>query len=69
MNKFINDAAFMHDLIDAVKRAEKGSEIAQAILAAKLPRLTHSAEEIKRRSESNIKAVHRFIRQTDVKAA
>jgi len=69
MNKFINYSEFMHYLIDDEKKAEKGGEIVQGILAAKSPRLTHIAEEMQGQSESNYKAIHRFIGETDVKAA
>jgi hypothetical protein len=69
MNKFINYSEFMHYLIDDEKSAEKGGEIVKAILEAKSPRLTHIAEAMKGQSESNYKAIHRFIRQTDVKEA
>ena len=69
MNKFINYTEFMQYLIDDEKKAKKGGEIVQAILAAKTPRLTRIAEEMKGRSESNYKAIHRFIGDTDVKAA
>ena len=69
MNKFINYSEFMHYLIDDEKKAEKGGEIVQGILAAKSPRLTHIAEEMEGQSESNYKAIHRFMGETDVKAA
>jgi len=69
MNKFINYSEFMHYLMDDEMKAEQGGEIVQAILEAKSPRLTHIAEAMKRQSESNYKAIHRFIGQTDVKAA
>ncbi len=69
MNKFINYSTFMQYLIDDEQKAEKGGEIVQGILAAKSPRLTHIAEEMKGQSESNYKAIHRFIAGTDVKAA
>jgi hypothetical protein len=59
----------MHYLMDDEKRAEKGGEIVKAILEAKSPRLTHIAEEMEGQSESNYKAIHRFIGQTDVKEA
>jgi hypothetical protein len=69
MNKFINYSEIMHYLIDDEKKAKKGGEIVQGILAAKSPRLTHIAEEMPGQSESNYKAIHRFIGETDVKAA
>ncbi len=69
MNKFINYSEIMHYLIDDKKQAEKGGEIVQAILAAKSPRLTNIAEQMAGQSESNYKAIQRFISQTDVQAA
>ena len=69
MNKFINYTEFMHYLIDDEKKAKKGGEIVQGILAAKSPRLTQIAEEMAGQSESNYKAIHRFIEETDVKGA
>lgn len=67
MNKFINYSEFMHYLIDDEKAAEKGGEIVQGILKGKSPRLTNIAEQMDGQSESNYKAIHRFIGQTDVK--
>ena len=69
MNKFINYSEFMHYLMDDEKKADKGGEIVKAILAAKSPRLTNIAEQMDGQSESNYKAIHRFIKQVDVKAA
>jgi len=69
MNKFINYSEFMQYLIDDEKKAEKGGEIVQGIIGAKSPRLTHIAEEMKGQSESNYKAIQRFIAGTDVKEA
>jgi hypothetical protein len=67
MNKFINYSVFLHELIDDQQKAEK--EIVQGILGAKSPRLTHIVEETKWQSQSNCKAIHRFIGQTEVKEA
>ena len=67
MNKFINYTEFMHYLIDDEKAAEKGGEIVKGILKGKSPRLTNIAEQMDGQSESNYKAIHRFIGQTDVK--
>ena len=69
MNKFINYSELMHYLIDDEKAAEKGGEIVKGILKAKSPRLTNIAEQMDGQSESNYKAIHRFIGQTDVKEA
>lgn len=69
MNKFINYSEFMHYLLDDEKKAEKGGEIVKAILEARSPRLTNIAEQMEGQSESNYKAIHRFIRQADVKTA
>ena len=69
MNKFINYSEIMHYLIDDEKSAEKGGEIVKAILEAKSPRLSNIAEQMEGRSESNYKAIHRFIGQIDVKEA
>ena len=69
MNKFINYSAFMQYLMDDEKKAEKGGEIIQGILAARSPRLTHIAEAMPGQSESNYRSIHRYIGQTDVQAA
>ena len=69
MNKFINYSEFMHYLIDDEKKADKGGEIVKGLLAAKSPRLSNIAEQMEGQSESNYKAIHRFIGQTDVKEA
>jgi hypothetical protein len=57
----------MHALIDDQQKSEK--EIVQGILAAKSPWLTHVVEETKGQSQSNCKAIHRFIGKTQVKEA
>jgi len=69
MNKFINYSEFMHYLIDDEKAAEKGGEIVKGILEAKSPRLSNIAEQMDGQSESNYRAIHRFIGQENVKAA
>lgn len=69
MNKFINYSGLMHYLIDDEKAAKRGGEIVKGILEARSPRLTNIAEQMDGQSESNYKAIHRFIGQTDVKEA
>ena len=69
MNKLINYSEFMQYLLDDEEQAKKGGEIVQGIIAAKSPRLTHIAEEMQGKSESNYKAIHRFLGETNVKEA
>jgi len=69
MNKFINYSEFMQYLIDDEKQAKKGGEIVRGILAAKSPRLTHIAEQMAGQSESNYKAIQRFLGETQVQEA
>ena len=69
MNKFINYSEFMQYLIDDERQAKKGGEIVRGILAAKSPRLTHIAEQMAGRSESNYKAIQRFLGETHVEEA
>jgi len=69
MNKFINYSELMHYLMDDEKAAEKGAAIVKAILAGKSPRISNIAEQMNGQSESNYRAVHRFVAQVDVKAA
>ncbi len=69
MNKFINYSEFMQYLIDDEKQAKKGGAIIHGIIAAISPRLTHIAEEMQGKSESNYKAIHRFLAETNVKEA
>ena len=57
----------MFYLIADEKKAEKGGEVVHGILVTQSPRLTNKAEKMDGQSESNYKAINRFIRETDEK--
>lgn len=67
MLKFINFSDFMRYLFDDPKQAEKAGEIARALLAAQSPRISNIAERMGGKSETNYKAIQRFLAQVDVK--
>lgn len=67
MLKFINISEFMRYLIDDESQAVKGAKIVRALLDAQSPRLSNIAEKMDGKSETNYKAIQRFIRRVDVK--
>lgn len=65
MNKFINNQAFMAELFDDQKVAERAGEISDAILAARSIRLTDVAVEMHGASAAGYKRIQRFLKAED----
>ncbi len=69
MNKFIQAAAFLKHLFDDERLAAKAAVIVEAMWAACSPRLSDIAQHMPGREAANYKAIQRFLRQADPKAA
>lgn len=69
MNKFINNQAFMVELFDDPKVAERAGEISDAILAARSIRLTDVAVEMNGKSATGYKRIQRFLKAEDPRQA
>jgi hypothetical protein len=67
--EFIRIGAFMQQVFDRERIAERAGEIVAGILAGRSPRLTDIAQHMRGTPAANYKAIQRFIGSVDLKAA
>jgi hypothetical protein len=67
MDKCINFHEFLHYLLDDEQTIQQGARIVKALLEAQSPRLSNISEKMDGKSESNYKAIQRFLKKVDLK--
>jgi len=67
MDKCINFHKFLGCIFDDEKLAQQGAEIIKALLEVQSPRLTNISEKMEGNSNSNYKAIQRFLGKVDLK--
>jgi hypothetical protein len=67
MNKCINFCPFLRLLFDEEKQVQQGAKIIKALLEAQSPRLSNISEQMAGKSDSNAKAIQRFMKKVDFK--
>jgi hypothetical protein len=67
MDKCINFYEFLGYLFDDEKTIQQGAGIVKAVLEAQSPRLSNISEKMTGKSESNYKAIQRFLKKADLK--
>jgi len=67
MDKCINFYEFLQYLFEDEKMIRQAAEIVKALLEAQSPRLSNISEKMAGKSESNYKAIQRFLKKADLK--
>ncbi len=69
MLQYMRIHKFAQGLFDETAEAKKGAEILRGILAARSPRLSEIAHQMRGKVERNYKTIQRFIQQVDTQSA